>query len=636
MLYSWIKQFIRVSVKGKFYTIVNTIGLAIGLMSMIIILLWTNYLKSYDKFHPDFQKIFLVYKIQSNANGYNHYLYTTPAPLAGFLKETFPDINNTTRFTNCSAVLGMGEKPFRENKLGFTDSTFFNIFKVEFISGNKKQCFKEINSIVITEELASKLFGSTDVVGKSIRINGKIELTVTAVIKNYPKNSIIGFSCLIPFEKISEFGFEGLNSWGWNSYWTFLKVENISNIGDLEKRINAETIKQALISKTVSFNLFPIEKAALYNPNPNASSTMFFVTLLGSIAGFVLLLACINFINLITARATNRAKEVGIRKVIGSSKIQLVAQYFMETFLSTLLSLFIAILLVDIALPSFNESLNADLKLCLTDFLFWYKIIILVIVVGFVSGIYPALVLSSFQPAKVLKGILRSGSQGAVFRKTMVIFQYTLTIFLIILTFYLFKQLNFISNVDTGMSRKNVISIPFRKDMESNYINFKNELRKIPAIKYVTGSQHMPFNISSSTDGFSWSGKDTTQVYRFSITSSDESLADVMEIKMAEGRFYSLEYPSDTSSIVINETAAKVIDKKPILGELVTSGGHNFKIIGVMKDFYFKHFTQKMEPLFIKYKKNGFNFMLIKAQNSFDLQTMNQIKKTFADFYPEY
>jgi ABC-type antimicrobial peptide transport system permease subunit len=200
----------------------------------------------------------------------------------------------------------------------------------------------------------------------------------------------------------------------------------------------------------------------------------------------------------------------------------------------------------------------------------------------------------------------------------------------------MFKQLDFISNVDTGMSRKNLIYIPFRKDMDANYKSFKDELKKIPNIKYVTGSRNLPFQIGSSTSNLSWRGKDTTQSYLFSNTLVDEQLADAMEIKMAEGRFFSSEYPTDTSSVVINETAAKIIDIKPILGETLTIWGYKLKVIGVMKDFHFTHFFQNVEPLFFYYDTRGYSFVIIKAQSTFDGLTMGQIKKAFSDFYPEF
>jgi putative ABC transport system permease protein len=635
MLISWIKQFIRVSIKGGFYTIVNTLGLSIGLMCAIIIMLWTDFQMSFDKFHPDYNKIFSVYEVQSYANGYKLYTYSTPGPLAGFLKEQFPEINSSARFGHNSAVVGIGDKSFRVNDLGFTDSTFFNIFKIDILSGNLKTCLKDINSIVLSDKLANKIFGTTDAVGKSVRFNGKIILNVTAVIKDYPKNSNVHFTCLIPFEKMKAFGVQGLDQWGWNSWETYVKVNSLSNINDLEKKISTEVLKKTK-SETTEFKLFSLEKTRLYNPDPTGFGMIIMLSILISVAGFVLILAYLNFINLITARAANRAKEVGIRKVIGSSRGQLITQYFMESFLSTLLSLFIAILLVDLALPLFNTTVQTELTLNFYDLQFWLRIFGVVVVVGLLSGIYPALVLSSFQPAKVLKGILRSGARGAGFRKTMVIIQYTITIFLVVVTFFMFKQLSYINNTYTGMSRKNVIYIPFRKDMDSNYKNFRDELKRIPKIKYVTGSKDLPFQVGSSTSSVNWSGKDTTQSYLFSNTVTDEYFTDAMEIKMAEGRFFSSAYPSDTMSVVINETAAKIIDKKQILGEVLTIWGYKLKVIGVTKDFHMNHFFMKVQPLFLLYETRGLSFIILKAESTFDAQTTGQIKKVFADFYPEY
>lgn len=637
MLISWIKQFIRVSVKGRFYTIVNILGLAVGLMCTIIIMLWADFQKSYDKFQPDYQKIFQVFEIQSYSGDYKLYTYSTPGPLAPFLNNKFPEINSSTRYINGSLVIGMGEKAFRQTGIAFTDSMFFKIFKVEFIAGNGEECLKNKNSIVLTETTSKKIFGSTDVIGRSVRLNGKNELNVTAIVKDYPKNSNITFTCLIPFERVLDFGIRSIDHWGNNSFSTYIRLNNSSNIDTLEKKIQVEVLKMGP-SPSTTFHLYPLEKVRLYDIDPNGFGMITFITILLSVAGFVLILASINFINLVTARAANRAKEVGIRKVIGSSRAQLITQYFMESFLSTILSLFIAILLVDLALPTFNLTLKTELQLNLLDYFFWSKIIAITVVVGVVSGIYPAVVLSSFQPAKVLKGILRSGARGAGFRKTMVIIQYTITIFLVIVSFFMFRQISYISNVDTGMSRKNVISIPFRKEMQSNYKSLKDEITKIPNVKFITSVINLPFHIHSSTSNFSWDGRDTTQTYLFSCTGADEFLTDAMEIKMSEGRFYSSQFTTDTSCVVINETAAKIMDKKQTIGEVIDLWNMKLKVIGVMKDFHFEHFSGKIQPLFIYYIPNaeGANNILIKANGEFDLQIMNQIKKVFADFYPEY
>jgi putative ABC transport system permease protein len=635
MLISWIKQFIRVSVNGKFYTIVNILGLAIGLMSAILILLWINYHLSFDTFHPEYKKIFAINKKQSLSDGNDNYSYSTPGPLSGFLSEKFPEVRNSTRVHIRNEILGIGDKAFRDYGIFFTDSSFFKVFKVDFLAGNSKECLKDINSIVLTEKLALKLFGALDVVGNSVRLNGTIDLKVTAVVKDYPKNSFVIFNCLIPFDQVLALEDYSTKSWNASFVNTYVKLNSTDKIKELENKIQFET-KKLGVSVNTSFHLQPLHTLATNNPDPRGYSIITMFIMLGFSAGFVLILACINFINLITARAANRAKEVGIRKVIGSTRWQLISQYFMESFFSTILSLFVAILLVDIALPTFNQILGCDIHLSFYDFQIWFKILLIVFIVGIASGIYPAFVLSSFNPAKVLKGMLRSGAKGAGFRKTMVIIQYTLTIFLAVVTFYMVKQLNFINGANTGMSRKNVLTLQFCKDMEPNYRNFRNEMMDIPNIKYVFGVVHPPYSIGKITSDVNWSGKDTSQTYLFAHTTTDEFLADAMEIKMVEGRYFSSMYSSDSACVVINEKAIKAIDKNPILGETISVNGRKLKIIGVMKDFQFTHFSMDIKPLVIMYdpKAKGFNQVLVKSQDGFDPQTIKQMKKVFSDFYP--
>ena len=635
MLRSWIKQFVRVSARGKFYTIVNILGLAFGLACTILILLWANYQSSFDEFHDDSSKILKLYEIQKYSNGYNLYTYSTPGPLAPFLRENYPEVTASVRFNNTSGVIGIGEKAFRDDMIGFTDSTFFDIFKVEFVSGSKDECLNDLRSIVLTEEFANKIFGNTYVVGESVRINGTLEFTISAIIKDYPKNSNIGFTCLVPFENMSDFGLSGLNEWGWNSHSTYIRINDLAMVNDLEVKFNQKYHELHPDSRT-SFYYFPLERVRLYSPDPNSFSLIILVGLMVAIAGFVLLIASINFINLITARSANRAKEVGVRKVVGSSRKQLITQYFIESFLTTLASLAVAILIVDFVLPVFNQIIGMELQLSFNDFNLWIKILVVVLAVGFVSGIYPAFVLSSFQPASVLKGNMRSGAKNAGFRKAMVIIQFTLTIFMVVVTFYMFRQLKFISTKDIGMSRKNVFSIPFRNEMQSNYKSFISELRNVPGVSYATSVSDFPFRIGSSTSSIRWSGIDTTQSYLFTFTSSDEYLIETMGMEMAEGRFYSSQFPADTGCIVLNEEAAKIIGLSPIIGETITVWGQPKQVIGIIKNFNMSHISDKINPLFVWYGHDRARMVIVKSDSPFSETTMNGVSDVFEKFYPEY
>lgn len=618
-----------------FYTSANILGLAFGLACTILILLWVDFQFSFDKFHKDYKRIFQAYEIQDYANGYKLYTYSTPGPFAAYIKQTFPEIESSSRFNRASAVLGIGDKAFRQSDIGFTDSTFFDIFTVEFISGDPKTCLRDKGSIVLSEDIAHKIFRSTDVIGQSVRINGVLEFTVSAIIKNYPKNSNIQFSCLLPFPSITLFGRYNIEDWGWNSFSTFIKVYEPNNIKKLEEMIKIEKERMQFTSRT-NFYFHPLERVRLHDPDPNSLSHIVLISIMLSLAGFVLLIASINFVNLITARSANRSKEVGVRKVVGSTRSQLIVQYFFESFLTVLISLALSILIVDLVLPAFNTLLEVNLALNFLDFVFWWKILLVVLIVGIFSSIYPAFVLSSFQPAKVLKGALRSGAKSAGFRKTMVVIQFTLTIFLVVLTFFMFGQLNYINTRETGIVREDVTVLPFRYEMLKNYDSFISELRRVPGVKFATGTGDLPIRMSSSTSNVTWSGIDTTQAYLFTFLYSDEYMTDAMGIEMAEGRFYSSQFPFDTACIVINETAARIIDKSPIVGEVITVWSRPRKIIGVMKDFNFNHFSGKIEPLFVWYSKSSINVILVKTDSEPYAEIRESIKKTFYEFYPEF
>jgi len=636
MIKSWLNHYIRIAWKEKFYTLINHLGLAVGLASAIIIILFVDFHMSFDKHIPDSERIHKVYEIQKYSDGYSLYTYSTPYPLVQAIGKTFPEIEAATHCIWISGVLGSGEKKLKENFI-IADSSFLDFFSIEMISGNRKTCLLEKYSIVLTEKMAKKLLGKTDVLGEIIQLNGKIPLKVTAVIKDFPDNTTVSSDIFLPISFVTDFYGQDCVVWGWNAYNTYVKLKSNTNIANLEQKIEADKVKKMGESAT-TFHFFPLLKDHLTQPNPNESGFKTVVVMLSGIAFFILLIACINFVNLVTARSANRAKEVGIRKVNGSTRGALIVQFFGESLLNALFALVIAILLVDLALPYFNQIANSDLHFNITDWNLIQKILILVVTVGFISGIYPALVLSSFSPTKVLKGDLRQGARGKGFRKSMVIIQNTLTITLVIITIFLFLQMNYIRNKDLGYSRKNLLMMSLDGDMGKRFTNFENDLNQIPEVASVVSTGHVPFMSGSSTSAIGWPGKDTTQAYLFSYNYCSEGVVESLGLTLLEGRSFLKQHPSDTTAIIINETAANIIGRKNIIGSQLTYGNEKITIIGIIKDFNYSSIEEKIGPqFFILHRSDSYpNWICIKTTTEPNLKIQKKVEAAFVKNYPEY
>lgn len=639
MIKNYIKIAFRNLIKSKAYSFINIAGLAIGMSCSILILLWVQDELSINKFHKDIDQIFQVSETQYYAGGQEFKIFNTPNPLGPALKNENPEVMYSARYASSfSMLINHNDKNLNEN-VTCADASFFNIFSFPIIKGDKNTFFEKPHSAMLTEKIAEKYFGTEDPIGQTLTFNNKYEFMVTGVLKDIPLNSGLQFDIIVPYEFIKELSPQGYDSWFTNSYNTYVKLNPGVKGEEFSAKIKYR-LKKEDKDATTTLSVFPFADTHLYTLD-GENQPIAKVKLFSIIALVILLIACINFMNLATARSAKRSKEVGLRKTLGAQRRQLVQQFFSESVILTLLSLVIAVILVELLLPGFNKLSGKELFVNYFSNGFLFIIVGITLLTGIAAGSYPALFLSSFSPITVLKENINTGSKGAALRKGLVIFQFSLSVILIISTIVVFSQLNYMKNMKLGINKENVLYIRAKGDMQKSYYAFKNEMQKNPNILNVAVSNTKPTSMYMNGGGFEWEGKDPNEDVLVTFMSCDEDYAGVFNLKVLEGRFFNPETPSDTADgCVINETFAKLIGHGPVVGKILTLGDYKIRILGVLKDFHFNTVKEKIGPLLIIPAVNspGYinakNFIFLKIKGEDITNTVNFINKTYSSFEP--
>jgi len=585
---------LRIIKREKGYFFINIFGLAVGMACCIFILLWVLDELSFDQFHKNISELYLVGQKQDYST-YQLISPSTPSALGPALKKEYPEIINSARYSKIYRMyFTHGDKKIYETKGAYTDPDFLNMFSFPLVKGNPDNALTKPDSIVITEKLAKKFFPGEEPIGKILQLNEKYNFTVSGVVKDLPENSTIQFHFLLPFIRVKDIG-RDLNSWTPNYYWTFILTSPVVSYKQLEQKI-AQRLKQEVPDSQGMLFLHPMARIHLHSTMWRIGTDIQYIHIFNLIAFFVLIIACINFTNLSTARSFRRAKEIGIRKVVGAYRSQLIKQFFLESLVMTMLALVVAIGIVLILLPSFNTLTGKHLSPMLFNTETLIILIAITLITTILAGSYPALKLSSFKPAVVIKESPGISKKSAWFRNFLVVFQFSLAIGLIIFTLVVFNQLKFIQNKDLGFDTKNILYISLQ-GIEKKYEIMKAELLKNPGIKNVTCASDIPVNIRSSSGSWDWEGKPPNLKVMMCLASFEYDFIQTFKMKMAKGRFYSEEYPGDaTGSIVINEEAAKAMEMESPLGKQIIYGPHKFTIIGIVKNFHFKSLHDKVEP----------------------------------------
>jgi ABC-type antimicrobial peptide transport system permease subunit len=637
MIRNYIKIAVRNLIKSKAYSFINIAGLAIGMACSIMILLWVQDELSVNKFHRDIDQIFQVSETQYYAGGQEFKTFNTPNLLGPALKEENPEVMYSTRYAPFGEMLiQYGDKRFNDN-ITCADASFFDIFNFPIIEGDKSSYFKNPNSALVTEEMAEKYFGREDPLGKTLIINEKYEFTVTGILKNAPKNSDFQFGIVLPYEFIKQLFPDYYTSWFSNWFDTYVKLNPGVSAESFSKKIKYRLKKEG-DDATTTLAVFPYADTHLYTLN-GENQPITRVKMFTIIAFVILLIACINFMNLATARSAKRSKEVGLRKTLGAQRSHLVQQFFSESVILTLIALAIAIFLVELLLPGFNTLTGKELSVNYLSNGFLFIIIGITLLTGIAAGSYPAVFLSSFNPITVLKENINTGSKGAALRKGLVIFQFALSVMLIISTLVVYSQLDYMKNMKLGMNKENVLYVRAKGSINANYEPFKSELLKNPNVVNVAVSNTKPASMYYNGSGWEWEGKDPNDDVLITFALCDYDYAKVFNIDLLDGRFFSPDVPSDTvDGCVINETFAKLMGPGSKVGQALRSGDSKLRIIGVLKDFHFNSVKDKIGPLLLRPLRlrsdfavaNNFIFLKIKGKDV--SKTINFINKTYSRF----
>lgn len=625
---------IRNILRQKAYSFINIFGLAVGLASVILILLWVNFEFSYDKPHEKLDRIYRLGQTQFYTSGPLN-TFSMPGPLAAAVKENFPEIEDSFRFSYSGMIIRYEEKKFSE-EIVYADKELFTVFTVDFVAGDPLKIFNDYSSVVISEKIAEKYFGKENPIGKVLIFSSDKSFKVSGVFKDIPFNTSLRFDICIPFEHIQKDQDAKIYQYGWNSYGTYLLLkEGITFKNAADKLKHFFPTASGRPESTVELWLWPLTKIHLYRYSGGGMISIIYMFIL--IASIILMIACINFMNLATARSAKRSKEIGLRKVMGANRKDVIKQFLGESIFTSFLSLIVAILLVSLILPSFNLITEKELVFDFSDPLIVGGLIVLTLFTGIIAGSYPALYLSSFRPIVVLKGVFSKGKSGATFRKVLVVFQFTLSIVLIIGTIIIFKQLNFIQNRDIGLQNDNVIFIRMRGEVNAKFETLKPMLLTNPKIEYVSRSNSLPFMVGSNTGGINWDGKAEEEDILIGFSFVDNDFEKAMGMKMAQGRYFSKEYGTDSSAVVLNENAVKIMGLEDPIGSWLTWGDDSrFTIIGVVKDYNFEHMSEEISPLAIFNMPEYCQFIIVKLNKSGVKETIASIEENWNEVFPNY
>lgn len=640
MLKNYLKTTFRHMKRNKVYSFINIAGLAVGLACFVLILLFVRFELSFDNFHENGNQIYRFYKKREVAGSSymgNSYFMTTPAILAPTLKENFPEVVNATRLNGAkNRLLTYDGKQLYEDGI-YADNEFLAIFTFPLIRGSKAEALTEPLSIVLTESLATKIFGSEDPLGKSLGISAQEnDYKITGIMKDVPTNSHLKFSFIISFISLESRN-RNFDDWYRNSYFTYVRLQEGIDYREFEKKI-AVFLDRYAPKRYANYTgyLQPLRKAHLYshfNFDPAVTSDIRNIYLYSAIAFIILLIACVNYMNLSTARSSQRAKEVGMRKVVGASRREIIGQFLGESTLTAFLALTLGLFIVKASLPLFSSFLGQSIPFDLSESPFLVLVLLIVILfVGLFSGSYPALFLSAFHPVQILKGVTGRAKKGAGLRNGLVTFQFSISIILIVCTIVVYSQLHFIRHKDPGYNRDHVVIVPLRDNrMGENLEVAKNLLGENPNILGVSASSHLPIDIGNRNTISVLNGEGEEVEISAYYALVDFNFLDVLDIKLAAGRNFSKDFGTDPEhAVIINETAAERLGWEDPLGKSYSiQRDWDQKVIGVVKDFHFQSYHLDIEPMALIMKDFWANYLYVKIRSTDIPATIAYIQKVY-------
>jgi ABC-type antimicrobial peptide transport system permease subunit len=647
MLKNYFKSAWRNLVRGKGFSVINILGLSIGMAGAILILLWLQNEISFDKFHANKDNLYEAYGLASNVDGKAVAIDVTSQPLGPFLKQNYPEVEAAARVKDINSFLfTANNKSFTGIQGSFVDPSFLQMFSFPLAEGNKNEQLKNVYSISITEKLAKKIFGAEDAIGKNIKIDSVDNFTVTGVLKDLPSDTRFKFEYLVSWDYLKKLG-QGYSNEDWlsNNTPTYVLLKPHTDVAAFNAKIKDITRRNSGRNDVWTHFLFPLNQWHLYSDFENGKPTggrIETVRVFGIIAVFILLIACINFMNLSTARSEKRAKEVGIRKVAGAGKGLLIGQFITEAFLTACVAGLIALLIVQLVLSPFNTIINTQLFVPYNSVNFWLFALAFIAFTSLLAGSYPAFYLSSFKPISIFKKQFKKSQAAVSPRKVLVVLQFTFAIILIISTIVVRNQIQYAQDREAGYSKSNLIHVNFVGDIERNYALIKQELISTGIASSVTKTMAAIAQDGYHSWGLRWANeipKDTNTT--ITLFSTDADLAKTAGLRLVDGRDIDInKYPADSFSVVLNETAVRLMGFKNPVGQVIYNPFENVKwnVVGVVKDYITNSPYEEIPPIVVMGPGAWFNTMHIKlsAANSTgaNLAKAERIFKRYNPTYP--
>ena len=640
MFKNYFKVAFRNLFRNKGFSIINISGLAVGMASAMLILLWIQNEMSYDQFHEKKDRIYEAWNRASFSGKLNCW-NTTPKILSRTLEKDFPEVEQCVRVDwGSNFLFSIGEKRLTVQGR-IVDSNFLQVFTFPLLKGNPATLLNDMHSIVLTEKLAEKLFGNEDAMGKVIKIDNKDNFTVTGILKDIPTNTRFDFEYLVPWSYMRYKGNDDAN-WGNNSTRTYVLLKPNASLASVNVKLKTFKPKYDKDDPKWEMFIYPLSRWRLYSSFTNGvedgGGLIQYVRLFGIIAAFILLIACINFMNLSTARSEKRAKEVGIRKVVGAQKGWLIGQFIGESVLLAFIAGIIAFGIVELVLTPFNNLIGEKVSIPYNNIYEWLAFLGFIIFTGVLAGSYPAFFLSSFQPVKVLKGTFQKVNALITPRKVLVMLQFTFAIILIICTIIVKQQIDYARERETGYNKNNLIYHFMTGDIEKNYLLIKNELLSSGVAASVTKTSAPITESWSDGWGQEWEGKDPNDKTDFYRYNEDENLGVTAGLTFIQGRDFDLkQFSTDSTGVILNESALAVMKFKNPLGKIIKDNGQDWHVVGVIKDFILTSPYEPTRPMLIYGAKAWFNTILIKFNDK--NSTAANLKKAegiFKKYNPEY
>lgn len=638
MFSNYFKVIFRNLVRYKGFSLINISGLAVGMASAILILLWIQNDVSFDRFHEKKDRMYIAFN-RAMFDGKLECWSGTPASMALALRSDFPQVESVVRINGTGPfIINVGDKHLEA--IGtIADPDFLKLFSFPLLKGNKETALSSPRSMAVTERFAKKLFGDEDAMGKVVRIDSNAYFKVSAVLKNLPNNTAFDFEYLIPWSYMKEVGWERL-SWTDNSIPTFVLLKPGVSEQSANDRIR-DIIKKHADNVTNEVFLHPITKWHLYSRFENgkiAGGGIDEVRLFGIIAGFILLIACINYMNLSTAQSIKRAKEVGIRKVVGAGRRSIIFRFLGESIMVSLISVIVGLVIAHFGIAGFNWLTWKELEIPYSNLYFWLGIILFALFTGLLAGSYPAFYLSLYKPISVLKGTFKTGYNLINIRKILVVLQFSFAITFIICTIIIYRQIQYGSQRDPGYNRDHLVFAYINGEVNKRYHVIRQDLLNSGAVTSVTRSNSPISYTWSGDDSYTWTGSNPQQKTFFSEFHTDNDFLETMGLKIISGRPINTNmYPTDTTAVLLNESATKIMGFKDPVGQIIKNNQGTWTVVGVVKDFISGSPFFTVDPMIIQGPKNWFGavtFKLNSQKSSAD--NMKKIEAIFKKYNPEY